>query len=49
MGTKDAIGKDISLPINSVTLDHKILRVARDGCWDERQQDSIVRPCIISI
>lgn len=48
MGTKDAIGKDISLPINSVTLDHKILRVARDGCWNERQ-DSIVRPCITSI
>lgn len=37
MGTKDAIGEDVSLPINSLTPDNKILGVAIRGRMLERR------------
>lgn len=42
MGTKDAIGEDVSLPINSLTLDNKILGVVIRG-WRGWKISSFVR------
>lgn len=52
MGTKDAIGEDVSLPINSLTLDNKILGVAIRGRMLERIEAGRFHRsfvCIISI